>query len=155
MKPLALSAAAACAFTMLAACSQAPSTAARVHKVTDAHPAVLVNCPKEYKAWKQGPAKRVVGALNAVGVASTAGDMTAIEAALKQAGPAVNKAARYPIPSCADPKGYWIALLMHVNAAASSKGSKSGTGSITLALKGVPKIEHELSDELKSTAGVR
>jgi hypothetical protein len=59
------------------------------------------------------------------------------------------------MPACADPKGFWTALLMHVNAAASTKSSGSGTASITLALKGVPTIERELSGELKNTAGVR
>lgn len=157
MKPLALSAAAAAgALIALAACSsQAHPAAAPVHQVTDTHPAVLVNCPKEYNIWKHGPAKKLVGTLSVVDSASTTGDMPALVTALKQAGPAVDKAARYPIPACADPKGYWTALLMHVNAAESSKGTGVGSASITLALKGVPKLERELNAELKSTAGVK
>jgi hypothetical protein len=154
MKLLALCALAASALVALAACtSQARPAAAPVHHVTDTHPAVLVNCPQEYKVWKQGPAKRLVGALNAVGSASTTGDTSALAAALKQAGPAVDKASRYPIPACADPKGYWTVLLMHVNAAESSGGP--GSDSVALALQGVPKIERQLSVELKSTVGVK
>jgi hypothetical protein len=156
MKALALPAAAASALIALAACSSpAPSATAHVRHVTDTHRAVLVNCPKEYAAWKLGPGKKVVGALDAVDSANTAGDVPALRAALKQAGSEVTKAARFPIPACADPKGYWTALLMHVNAAAESKGPQSGVASIALALAGVPKIEHELNTELKSTAGVR
>lgn len=116
---------------------------------------MLVNCPKEYDAWKQGPAKKLVHALNAVDSASTTGDVPALATALKQAGPAVDKAAHHPIPACADPKGYWTALLMHVNAAEGSGGSGAGSASIALALKGVPKLERELSAELKTTAGVK
>lgn len=155
MKPLALSAAAAGALIALAACSSpAHPVAAPVH-VTDTHRAVLVNCPKEYNIWKQGPAEKLISAVNVVDSASTTGDRPALVTALKQAGLAVEKAARYPIPACADPKGYWTALLMHVNAAESSGGSGAGSASIALALKGVPKLERELSAELKSTAGVK
>ena len=52
------------------------------------------------------------------------------------------------MPACADPRGYWIVLLMHMNAIADSKGSVS---SKQAALKGVPKIEQELTAELKAT----
>jgi hypothetical protein len=156
MKSLALSAAAAGALIALAACSSpAHPAAAPVHRAIDTHPAVLVNCPKEYKAWKQGPAKKLVGALDAVDSASTAGDTPALEAALKQAGPAVGRAARYPMPACADPKGYWTVLLMHVSAAEISRAPGSGSATVAPALKGVSKIERELSSELKSTVGVK
>jgi hypothetical protein len=152
MKPLALSAVAAGAVIALAACSsQSPPAAGSVHHVSDTHRAVLVNCPKEYNAWKQGPAKRLVGALNAVGSASTAGDRSALAKALRRATPAVDMASRYPIPACADPKGYWTVLLMHVNAAEST--GTPGSASVAFALKGLPKIERQLTAELKSTVG--
>jgi hypothetical protein len=155
MKPLALLAAAG-ALTALAACSSHTSTAAAPkHRVVDTHPAVLVNCPKEYEAWTRGPAKDLLSALTAVGSASAAGDTSALVVALKQATPAVGKAAHYPIPACADPKGYWTALLMHVNAAASTGARGSRSASITPAMKGVPKIERELRTELKTTTGVK
>ena len=155
MKPLALSAAAAGALIALAACSsQSHPAAAPVHHMTGTHRVALVNCPQKYDTWSQGPAKKLVAVVKTVGSASTAQDTTALKSALKKAGPAVVRATRYPIPACADPKGYWTALLMHVNAAAASEGSGSGSASVTAALQGVPKIEHELSAELKNTAGV-
>lgn len=155
MKPLAL-AAAAVAAVVLAACSQShPTSAAPTKHTTPTHSAQLVNCPVEYNVWKRGPAKKLVAAIETVDSASTAQDMTALTDALTRARPAVLRAARYPIPACADPKGYWTALLMHVNAAAANEGSTSGLASVTAALKGVPKIEHELTAELKSTAGVK
>ena len=72
-----------------------------------------------------------------------------LTAALKKARPAVARAARHPMPACADPMGYWSVLLMHVNAAVASKGSAS---SVRAAMKDVPKIEHKLIVEVKHTA---
>lgn len=155
MKPLALLATAAAAVAGLAACSHAAApSAAHVSRKTVVHAAVLVNCPREYDTWKQGPAGKLTGTLDSVTEANVAGNMAALAAALKKAGPAVTAAARYPMPACADPKGYWIALMMHVNAAASLHAAP-GSASVRLALKGVGKLEHELSAELKTTVGVR
>jgi|SRR5580698_3301178 hypothetical protein len=155
MKPLALLAAAG-ALTALAACSSHTSTtAATKHRTVDTHPAVLVNCPKEYEAWTRGPARDLLSALNAVDSANATGDTSALVVALKQTTPAVDKAARSPMPACADPKGYWTALLMHVNAAASTGASGARPASVTVAMKGVPKIERELRTELKTTTGAK
>jgi hypothetical protein len=90
-----------------------------------------------------------MAALGAVSTAGTAGDAPGLTAALQKARPVVAQAARHPIPACADPRGYWDVLLMHVNAAAASEGSASNARA---AMTGVPKIEHELTTELKSTA---
>jgi hypothetical protein len=90
-----------------------------------------------------------MSALNAVSSAATAGDAQVLTAALKQARPAVTRAARHPIPACADPRGYWSVLLMHVNAAVASKGPAS---SVRAAMQDVPKIEHKLIAEVKQTA---
>jgi len=116
---------------------------------------VIVGCPQQYQAWKAGPAGKLTSALNAVDSATTAGNVSVATAALKEAEPAVVRAARYPIPACADPRGYWTVLLMHVNAAAVSVRSAPGRASVALALKGVPKLERQLKAELKSTAGVK
>jgi hypothetical protein len=155
MKPLALFAAAGALIALAACSSQAHPTAAPAHRVVDNHPAVLVNCPQRYDTWRQGPARKVVGALNAVVSANAAGSMATLKTALNQAAPSVAKAGRYPIPACADPKGYWVSLLMHVNAAVGTKASPSQASSITLAMKGVTKLNRQLQAELKNTAGVK
>ena len=90
-----------------------------------------------------------MSALNAVSSAATAGDAQVLTAALEQARPAVARAARHPIPACADPRGYWSVLLMHVNAAVASKGSAA---SVRAAMQNVPKIQHKLTTEVKQTA---
>jgi hypothetical protein len=54
------------------------------------------------------------------------------------------------MPACADPKGYWAVLLMHVNAAATGPGSGS---SFRTAMNGVPMLTQELVTELKRAGG--
>ena len=156
MKPAAFFAAAVCAVVALAACShQAAPSAAPASHAQATHHAVMASCPQQYQTWKAGPAGKLTRALNIVDSATTAGNVSVATAALKEAEPAVVRAARYPIPACADPKGYWTVLLMHVNAASVSARSASGRTSVALALKSVPKIERQLKAELKSTAGVK
>jgi hypothetical protein len=113
-------------------------------------PIVPVSCGQQYRTWEQGRGKTVMSALNAVTSAAKANDAQVLTAALKQASPAVARAAEHPIPACADPRGYWNALLMHVNAAASAKAP---TSSVRAAMQDVPKIHHNLMTEVKQTAG--
>ena len=152
MKRIAL-AAAGIAVAGLAACSHAAApTAARATAPVGhgtASPAVPVSCRQQYDTWQRGQGRGVMAALDAVGTAGTARDAQALTAALQKARPAVAQAARHPIPACADPRGYWDVLLMHVNAAAATKVPAS---SARAAMTGVPKIEHELTTELKNTA---
>jgi hypothetical protein len=136
---------------VLTACSQAvtPSAApaaAPTRSVSVTYSPGSVNCRQRYVAWKRGPARAVVAALSTIDSANTAKDAPALTAALKRVRPAIVKSASHPIPSCADPKGYWTALLMHVNEAASSAGSASA---MLAAMKDVPEIERKLRGELK------
>ena len=98
-----------------------------------------VSCAQQYQTWAHGRGTGLVATLHAVSVASTAGDPKVLTVTLKKAKPAVARAARYPVPACADPRGYWSVLLMHVNAAVASTSSAS---SARAAMKGVPAIEH-------------
>ena len=148
MKGLALAAASA-AVIGLTACSHntAPSAAPASHGTGT--PIAPVSCGQQYRAWNHGEGKGVMDALNAVTSATTAKNARALTAALHQARPAVAKAARHPIPACADPSGYWNVLLMHVNAAVSTKASASN---VHAALQEVPKIHNQLVDEVKQIA---
>jgi hypothetical protein len=149
MKRLAL--AAATALITLTACSNhsaPPGTRDATHQSgTSVAP---VSCSKQYRTWTNGDGKGVMSALHGVSSAATARDGEALTAALIQAKPAVAKAARHPIPACADPRGYWNVLLMHVHAAAASKGSSS---SARAAVQGVPKLMDSLRADVKKVAG--
>jgi hypothetical protein len=167
MKPLAVLAAAAGATVVLAGCTAtsgssaaqsgtSPSAASpsAASTATARHAPAAIACPKSYGAWKNGPGQDVITAVNAVVTASKGVDIQAQEAALKKAAPAIDAAASHPIPACADPKGYWDALMLHVNAAAESLKSATGTKTLTLALKSVPQLDRELKAEVKRTTGV-
>ena len=147
LKRIALAAAGAAVVGLgLTACSQAAAPTAAPAKHVTAAPAVPVSCGQQYQTWAHGRGKGVIAALNAVSSAGTAGDSHALKVALRKAKPAVARAAHHPLPACADPRGYWNVLLMHVNAAAASGGSRS---SMRAALTDVPRIEHALTAEVR------
>lgn len=112
---------------------------------TSTHTVSAAACKQQYDAWKQGPGEGVVSSLTAIDSAAATGT-SELKAELKKSMPVLARAARYPVPSCADPNGYWIAVMMHMNAAAASTGSAS---TLTVAMKGVPSITHKLVAELK------
>jgi hypothetical protein len=142
-------AAAGAAVVGLAACSHAAAPTAASASHATATPLVPVSCRQQYNTWQHGEGRGLMATLDAVSSAGTADSTHALTSALRKARSAVDQAARHPIPACADPRGYWDVLLMHLNAAAGSKGSLS---SARAAMTGVPKIERELTTELKSTA---
>jgi hypothetical protein len=147
VKRIILAAIGAAAAAGLAACSNAavPGAAPAGHKSSVPVP---VSCSEQYHTWAHGQGKGLVTTVEAVSSAATAGDPQVLSVALKKARPAVALAARHPMPACADPRGYWNVLLLHVNAAA-AKGSSAS--SKQAAMKGVPKIQHQLTTELKQT----
>jgi hypothetical protein len=128
--------------------SASPSTPAASHGVVAQ--AAQGGCGQQYRSWAQGQGKGLITALDAVGVASTAGAPQILTAELKKARPAVTKAARYPVPGCADPMGYWGVLMMHMSAA---EASSSSVASARAAMKGVPKIQRELTAEVHALTG--
>jgi hypothetical protein len=154
MKRIALAAGAAiAALAGLAACTHAaaPGSVHPGQRPSGQRAAALpLTCAQQYSAWVNAGGKGVLAALHAVSVAQTAGNAQALTVALREARPAVAQAALHPVPACADRRGYWTVLLMHVNAAADGAGSAS---SARAALTGVPAIEQELTAELKSVSG--
>lgn len=121
----------------------APAAAPAGHGTTR----IPVSCARQYQAWEAGPGKGVIPAIRAVAGAGTGKDPQVLTAALKAVKPAVARGARHPVPACADPRGYWEVLLMHVNAAVTTRSSAPA---VRAALKGVPWIEDQLTTEIKS-----
>ena len=154
MKGLALVAAGIAVAGLTACSSSAPSATPGSSQGAPSSPAAASSiapamCRQQYDAWKQGTGKGLIAAFSAVSSAGQAGDIHVLRAVLKRTKPALTRAGRYPMPTCADPKGYWPVLLMHVNAAAST----GSAATITAALKGVPTLTRELKTELKRTEG--
>jgi hypothetical protein len=153
-----LAALAAIAALALTACgssgSQSPSAAA---------PAATppASCHQQYETWKTGPAlaagKALITQLHHIQAASNVSDIPRLTRALKGAGRAAASAASYPMPHCADPHGYWGAIMTRIQAAGDNAGSAGGLGGLLLAmvpLKEIPALEAKLSAELQQTAHV-
>lgn len=116
------------------------------------------SCLQQYRLWSSGPAhaagENLTAALNILLAASSASDIRATSAALKHAGVAARTLAQSPIPACADPGGYWHAVLAGIQTAADNAGTSQGQGTLTaakVALKRMPVLERKLAAELKRT----
>jgi dihydrodipicolinate synthase/N-acetylneuraminate lyase len=114
-------------------------------------------CLQQYNSWNAGPAhaagENLVAALNGVEAANAALTNSTTNAALKRAGTAATTLARYPIPKCADPKGYWRAVIVQIQTAAHN-ASTSGQGALVAAavvLHNMPALDLKLANELKQT----
>ena len=140
-----IAAAAGAAAAGLTACSHTAAPTPASH----ASVRVPVSCTQQYNTWENGRGKGLLAVLDAVSSAETAGDSRVLTVTLKEARPTVSRAVLDPVPACADPRGYWDVLLMHVTAAEATTASAS---SVRAAMKDVPKIEHQLTAELKHTA---
>jgi len=115
------------------------------------------SCLQQYRSWNAGPAhaagENLVAALNGVEAANAALKNSPTNAALKRAGVAAAALGRYPIPKCADPKGYWRAVLVQVQTAARN-ASTPGQGALVAAavvLHNMPALDLKLANELKQT----
>jgi hypothetical protein len=155
-----IAAAAAALALALAACTSSTTTATG-GPATAAASAPRAACHAQYEAWKHGPAraagKALVTQLRAVQAAASAQDIPRLRAALKRVGSAAAASASHPMPLCADPHGYWPAILTRLRSAADNAGSAQGLSAVLLAilpLREVPALESKLSAELKQTTGV-
>lgn len=118
------------------------------------------SCSQQFETWKHGPAravaKRLVANLRGVESAGNAEDIPRLTSALSTSGKTARELQTYPMPHCADPKGYYHLMLVRVVAGADNARSADGLGGLVLAmgpLRSVAKIEQELSVELQRTVG--
>jgi hypothetical protein len=116
------------------------------------------SCLVQYRLWASGPAHaagdNLTAALNGLAAATAASNIATTSAALKRAGTAAKTLEHHPIPSCADPQGYWRAVLLRIEAAADSAGTSNGQGTLTIAqgvMKQMPALERKLATELQVT----
>jgi hypothetical protein len=143
------------------AASARPSKSATASAAAGAGPvasAASPGCMLQYRLWASGPAHaagdNLTAALNGLAAASAASDVATASTALRHAGTAAMVLEHYPIPSCADPKGYWHAVLQQIEGAAGSAGTSQGQGTLTIAqgvMKQMPELERKLATELQTT----
>jgi hypothetical protein len=139
----------------LAACGGTPSTPATSAGTPVAHTAAQT-CKQQYDTWKTGPAKagasKIDAALKKVGSAASAENVPELNSALKAAGGDAQALEAYPMPSCADPKGYWAQMLGYIQAAGANAGTSSGLPGLMLAMAPLQKVtgvEAKLTAELR------
>ncbi|HUL26366.1 MAG TPA: hypothetical protein VLW44_11430 [Streptosporangiaceae bacterium] len=149
-----LTAATLAAGLTLAACGSGSGAGSSSGAGPAASPAA--SCLQQYRTWDLGPAhaagENLVAELNGIQAASAALNNSTTAAALKRAGTAAQALARYPIPKCADPKGYWRAVLVKIQAAANA--DPSGQGALIAAavvLHDMPGLDRQLATELTQT----
>ena len=119
-------------------------------------------CKQRYLAWKNGPAKSAAERFSAAQTAlSAAGskenNASGIATAAKAEGQAAARLDAFPVPACADPRGYLAAVLTDVRTAAAKAATASGLSSLVTALaplKTVPGLESDFTAELKRTTGI-
>jgi hypothetical protein len=155
-KVLSAAAALAAGLTLMACGSGGGSAAPAPSAPPPSAPASA--CLQQYRSWNAGPAhpagETLVAALNALQTASSESDATDTGADLKNAATAASALGRYPIPSCADPKGYWRAVLVRIQAAAEGAGTAKGHQTLVAAqgaLKDMPSLDLKLANELRQT----
>jgi hypothetical protein len=119
-------------------------------------------CQRLFLAWKRGPASagnsQLLSALKALQVAGSGTNLPAIAAAAANAGQAATQLEQFPVPACADPSGYFAAILARVQtaaAAAAGAGTARRLPEMVHALApltAVPALEAAFTDEVKLTA---
>lgn len=121
-----------------------------------------LTCKQQYAAWKTGPAHAQAMTLKADGkaldAAGSSEDIKMILSSLKTIGADATALQAYPMPACADPKGYWPQVLADMKAAGDNADGASGLGGLLLAeapLKKVQPLETKLNAELAKTAGIK
>lgn len=148
---------AAAAVTACSSQSQQSAPAATAAAAHSAAAAPGQSCKQQYQAWKNGPAlpvsKKLTTALNAAQSDDAIPNVPETLKDLQAAGSAAAELARYPIPKCADPGGYWAEILSHIKAAGDNAASASGLQGLLLAeepAKDLNSLGAKLDAELKA-----
>jgi hypothetical protein len=115
-------------------------------------------CAQQYHAWQNGPAHpaiiRFEAAQQILAQDSSSGKPALIAAALNVLGHQAAALARFPVPPCADPHGYFAALLSRVVTVTSEVGPGATLADLQQAvsqLGSVFSLESDFTAELKQT----
>jgi hypothetical protein len=117
-------------------------------------------CAQEYHAWQNGPAHLTIikfeAAQEVLDKESSSGQVTLIAAALNILGQRAAALASFPVPSCADPQGFFAALLSQIVAVTGEVGPDATLTDLQQAinqLSSVFSLESDFTAEVKQTTG--
>ena len=117
-------------------------------------------CAQQYHAWQNGPAHSAIikfeAAQQVLANDSSSGKPALIAAALNILGQAADALARFPLPPCADPRGYFATLLSQVVTVSGEVGPDATLADLQQAvsqLGSVFSLESDFTAEVKQTTG--
>jgi hypothetical protein len=146
---------------VIAGCGSAATSVPAAAPVKVATVSVQV-CKQRYLAWQRGPAqaatRQFVAAQQHLSAVGSGKNLAAISAAAQAEGQAAATLAGYPVPACADPRGYLAAALDEARAAAASARTASGLSALVKALAPLtvlPELESDFTAELQRTTGIQ
>ena len=117
-------------------------------------------CAQQYHAWQNGPAHLTIVKFEAAQIVldkeSSSGQVTLIAAALNILGQRAAALASFPVPSCADPQGFFAALLSQIVNVTGEVGPDATLADLQQAvsqLGSVFSLESDFTAEVKQTTG--
>ena len=117
-------------------------------------------CAQQYHAWQNGPAHSAIikfeAAQQVLAKDSSSGQPSLIAAALNVLGRQAAALARFPVPPCADPHGYFATLLSRVVTVTGEVGPDATFADLRQAISqlgSVFSLESDFTAEVKQTAG--
>jgi hypothetical protein len=117
-------------------------------------------CAQQYRAWQDGPAHSAIikfeAAQEVLDKESSSGHPALIAAALNILGQQAAALAGFPVPSCADPRGYFAALLSQIVTVSGEVGPDATLTDLQQAitqLGSVFSLESDFTAEVKQTTG--
>ncbi len=117
-------------------------------------------CAQQYHAWQNGPARPAIlnfeAAQQVLAQNSSSGKPARVAAALNIVGQKAATLASFPVPSCADPHGYFATLLSRVVTVTGEVGTNATLADLQQAvsqLGSVFSLESDFTAEVKQTTG--
>ena len=117
-------------------------------------------CAQQYHAWQNGPARPAIlnfeAAQQVLAQDSSSGKPPRVAAALNIVGQKAATLASFPVPSCADPHGYFATLLSRVVTVTGEVGTNATLADLQQAvsqLGSVFSLESDFTAEVKQTTG--
>lgn len=124
-------------------------------------PATPLSCQQQYTAWRAGPVRaagqQVMTDLTALKSANSE-DVSQLTYGLRRLSYDSSTLERYPMPTCADPAGYWAQSITYMGNSAAMYAQRPGSMPVispAAFMQRVRNLRTRLSAELSRTVGLK